>query len=78
MEKIKVTVVKQETGEPVKKEIILNADEFDMYEDWFSYISGEKTGANGNSVMGTMIGKNYYVRFTDVIDISVEPYEAVE
>lgn len=57
----------------VAKEIV--TDDFDLREDYYDYMNGVKTGPHGNSVNGAMIGSNYYVRFADVIDISVEEIE---
>lgn len=46
-------------------------DSFDLRSDYFDYLTGAKSGPNGNAVMGAMIGNNTYVRFADVIDIEV-------
>lgn len=46
-------------------------DSFDLRADYFDYLTGAKSGPNGNAVMGAMIGNNTYVRFADVIDIEV-------
>ena len=55
----------------VIKEIIVG-DDFELYDDYYAYQIGAKTDPNGNAVQGAMIGPNHYVRFVDVIDISVE------
>lgn len=55
----------------VIKEIIVG-DDFELYDDYYSYQIGAKTDPNGNAVQGAMIGPNHYIRFVDVIDISVE------
>lgn len=59
----------------VVKEIIVD-DDFDLFGDYYAYQIGVKTDPNGNAVQGAMIGPSNYVRFVDVIDISVE--EVVE
>lgn len=55
----------------IKKELIVD-DDFELYDDYYAYQTGHKQSAHGNDVTGAMIGKNYYVRFNDVIDIIVE------
>lgn len=51
---------------------VITGDEFDLFEDYYSYMNGTKKGPHGNSVDGAMIGSNFYVRFANVVDISVE------
>lgn len=55
----------------VAKEIIVG-DDFELFDDYYAYQIGDKADPNGNAVLGAMIGDNYYARFSDVIDISVE------
>lgn len=69
MAKIKVTVL-QQASEPI--EILTDDSKFNLKSDWFDYINGEKTGANGNSVGGAMVGDSAYFRFPDVISIHVD------
>ena len=75
----KVTVTKSglnENGAGIERvKTFIVEDEFDLYEDYYAYQIGAKTDPNGNAVMGAMIGKNNYIRFADVIDISVEDVE---
>lgn len=54
-----------------KVKIVEVDDSFDLRADYFDYLTGAKSGPNGNAVMGAMIGNNTYVRFADVIDIEV-------
>ena len=58
----------------VVKEIIVD-DDFELFDDYYAYQVGVKSDPNGNAVLGAMIGKNHYVRFSDVIDISVNDIE---
>lgn len=55
----------------VIKEITVD-DDFELFDDYYAYQIGAKADPNGNAVLGAMIGKNHYVRFSDVIDISVD------
>lgn len=55
----------------IVKEIIVD-DDFELFDDYYAYQIGAKTDPNGNAVQGAMIGPNHYIRFVDVIDISVE------
>lgn len=52
-------------------------DNFDLRSDYYDYLTGIKSGSNGNAVPGAMIGENTYVRFADVIDIEVVEVEEV-
>lgn len=76
MDKISVTL--QKNGDPITKEIIVESGAFNLKEDFFAYMDGTKTDEHGNSVGGAMIGPYYYCRFTDVIDIHVEPAQEGE
>ncbi len=58
----------------ITKEIIVD-DDFELFDDYYAYQIGAKADPNGNAVLGAMIGKNHYVRFSDVIDISVDDIE---
>lgn len=65
-------VIAEETGMSFHEtETISVEDSFDLYDDYYAYILGEKTDANGNQVYSAMIGKNKLVRFADVVDIEV-------
>lgn len=73
VKKVIVTLQGLEAGmqSNIKKELIVD-DDFELYDDYYAYQSGVKQSAHGNDITGAMIGKNYYVRFNDVIDIVVE------
>ena len=58
----------------IVKEIIVD-DDFELFDDYYAYQIGAKADPNGNAVLGAMIGKNHYVRFSDVIDIRVDDIE---
>lgn len=55
-----------------EKELLIETEKFNLKEDFFDYMNGTKTDKNGNAVLGAMIGNDVYVRFSDVINISVE------
>ena len=76
--KQRVIVKVQNEGVPVTEEIIIEDGSFDLYEDWYAYINGDKTGPHGNSVNGAIIGNMAYYRFPDVISIKVENIEEGE
>lgn len=64
--------IEQETGMSYHdEEIVIVDSSFDLYEDYFSFILGDKKDANGNQIHSAMIGKNKLVRFADVVDIEV-------
>lgn len=72
----KVNIVQQkidkETGMSYHAtESVVVDDSFDLYEDYYAYVIGDKKDANGNQVYSAMIGKNRLVRFADVVDIEV-------
>lgn len=71
--KVIVTLQGLEAGmqSNIKKEIIVD-DDFELYDDYYAYQTGAKQSSHGNDILGAMIGNNYYARFSDVIDISVE------
>lgn len=70
----KVLITTQGLADGMVKNIVKTVevdDSFDLRSDYFDYLTGAKSGPNGNAVMGAMIGNNTYVRFADVIDIEV-------
>lgn len=72
MKKVLITTQGLENG--IVKNMVKTVevdDSFDLRSDYFDYLTGAKSGPNGNAVMGAMIGNNTYVRFADVIDIEV-------
>ncbi len=64
--------IDKETGMSYHGEELITVDNsFDLYDNYYAYVLGEKTDANGNQVHSAMIGKNKLVRFADVVDIEV-------
>lgn len=74
MKKVKIIrqVIAEETGMSFHKTETISVDgSFDLHNDYYAYVLGNKTDANGNQVYSAMIGKNKLVRFADVVDIEV-------
>lgn len=72
MKQVLITTQGLENGQLQNKLKTVEVDDsFDLRADYFDYLTGAKSGPNGNAVMGAMIGNNTYVRFADVIDIEV-------
>lgn len=76
--KSKVIVQMQSINGQPQDPLEIAVDKFNLKEDYFDYQVGIKKDPNGNAVMGAMIGPNHYVRFSDVINIAVEPINEVE
>lgn len=71
--------IDKETGMSYHGEELITVDSsFDLYDNYYAYVIGEKKDANGNQVFSAMIGKNKLVRFADVVDIEVVDTEIVE
>ncbi len=78
MKQVLITTQGLENGQLQNKLKTVEVDDsFDLRSDYFDYLTGAKSGPNGNAVMGAMIGNNTYVRFADVIDIEVVEVEEV-
>lgn len=78
MKQVLITTQGLENGQLQNKVKKVEVDDsFDLRADYFDYLTGAKSGPNGNAVMGAMIGNNTYVRFADVIDIEVVEVEEV-
>lgn len=77
MAKQKVTIIQQKTENGAASERVdtVIVENFDLKEDYYDYLTGVKKDPNNNAVMGAMIGNSKYVRFSEVIDISVEGIE---
>lgn len=73
--KVKISTQKVVNGHSTETVEEVIVDNFNLREDFYDYLSGVKKDPNGNSVMGAMIGENKYVRFSEVVDISVEDME---
>lgn len=69
--KVIITTQKVVDGHSSERQEEVIVDDFDLREDFYDYLSGAKKDPNGNAVMGGMIGANKYVRFAEVVDISV-------
>lgn len=70
--KVIITTQKVVDGHSSERQEEVIVDDFDLREDFYDYLSGVKKDPNGNAVMGGMIGANKYVRFAEVVDITVE------
>ncbi len=70
--KVIITTQKVVNGHSSEKQEEVIVEDFDLREDFYDYLSGVKKDPNGNAVMGGMIGANKYVRFAEVVDITVE------
>lgn len=70
--KVIITTQKVVDGHSSERQEEVIVDDFGLREDFYDYLSGVKKDPNGNAVMGGMIGANKYVRFAEVVDITVE------